>query len=154
MRLRRAALPATIRRAFASSAATDAPPVADVVVVGGGAAGLTAAFFAAQGGAAVTVLERMSEPGKKILMSGGTRANVLPLALSMADYTTDSSRAAMERVFASWSLADCREWLSAPRGVDLQLAEEARRRETPAGRFSRARGNRQSARNGCMVERK
>lgn len=44
-----------------------------VVVVGGGAAGLTAAYFAACAGARVTLLERMSEAGKKILMSGGTR---------------------------------------------------------------------------------
>ena len=44
-----------------------------VVVVGGGASGLTAALFAQRAGAQVTVLERASECGKKILMSGGSR---------------------------------------------------------------------------------
>ena len=39
-------------------------------MLGGGAAGLTAAYFAATRGAEVTVFERTSEPGKKILMSG------------------------------------------------------------------------------------
>jgi hypothetical protein len=53
-------------------AAPSTPPQREVLVVGGGAAGLTAAYFAA-GGARVTILERTSECGKKILMSGGTR---------------------------------------------------------------------------------
>ena len=45
-----------------------------ITVVGGGAAGLTAAYFAAKAKSApVTVLERTNEPGKKILISGGTR---------------------------------------------------------------------------------
>ena len=45
-----------------------------ITVVGGGAAGLTAAYFAAQSRSApVTVLERTNEPGRKILISGGTR---------------------------------------------------------------------------------
>jgi predicted flavoprotein YhiN len=44
-----------------------------VVVIGGGASGLTAALFAKRAGAHVTVLERASECGKKILMSGGSR---------------------------------------------------------------------------------
>ena len=53
-----------------------------VVVAGGGAAGLTAAYFAAARGARVTVLEKMSETGKKILISGGSRCNVLPSEVS------------------------------------------------------------------------
>ena len=44
-----------------------------VCVVGGGAAGLTAALFAAREGAKVTVFERTTKAGTKILMSGGTR---------------------------------------------------------------------------------
>ena len=81
--------------AVAKSAATEF----DVVVCGGGAAGLTAAYFAADAGARVRlgaqtthgqpldapdrearhcclqvlVLEKESQPGKKILISGGTR---------------------------------------------------------------------------------
>ena len=47
-----------------------------VVVVGGGAAGLLAAGRAAQKGAAVTLLEKMESPGKKVLISGNTRCNL------------------------------------------------------------------------------
>ena len=47
-----------------------------VVVVGGGAAGLLAAGRAAQKGAAVTLLEKMERPGKKVLISGNTRCNL------------------------------------------------------------------------------
>ncbi len=47
----------------------------DVVIVGAGPAGLAAAISAAHG-ASVTVLERMSRPGLKLLASGGGRCNV------------------------------------------------------------------------------
>ena len=85
-----------------------------MAVVGGGAAGLTAAWFAAEGGAAeVTVYERMREPGKKILMSGGTRCNVLPLRVDVSsDFFTDSDPKRLKAIFKSWTLDRCREWLS------------------------------------------
>ena len=47
-----------------------------VIVVGGGAAGLMAAGTAAENGAEVTVLERMREPGRKLLLSGKGRCNL------------------------------------------------------------------------------
>ncbi len=43
----------------------------DVVVLGAGAAGLMAAATAGRGGARVLVLDHGSEPGRKILISGG-----------------------------------------------------------------------------------
>ncbi|KAI8475412.1 MAG: hypothetical protein J3K34DRAFT_517435 [Monoraphidium minutum] len=98
------------------------PPV---VVVGAGAAGLTAAYFAARAGAQVVCLERTREAGKKILMSGGTRCNVLPLAADVeADFFTESSRSALRAAFASWTLDGCREWLEHDVGLSLQLEEE------------------------------
>lgn len=97
-----------------------------VLVVGGGAAGLTAAFFAARCGAAVTILERNGETGKKILMSGGTRANVLPLAYDPAtDFFTSSSVNAVKRVLASWPLPEVHAWLETDIGIKLELEAES-----------------------------
>lgn len=95
-----------------------------MLVVGGGAAGLTAAFFAARAGARVTVLERNGECGKKILMSGGTRSNVLPISFdSSADFFSDSSPALVKRVLHSWRLPDVRAWVEREVGVPLSLEE-------------------------------
>ncbi|GIL91209.1 hypothetical protein Vretifemale_18904, partial [Volvox reticuliferus] len=102
-----------------------------VTIVGGGAAGLTAAFFAAEHGARVTVLERTREAGKKILMSGGSRCNILPLEVDLQDdYFTESSASAVRAVFASWNLELCKAWLEDTYwgvGLDLQLEEETKK---------------------------
>jgi predicted Rossmann fold flavoprotein len=47
----------------------------DALILGAGAAGLMAAIEAARRGRRVAVLERAERPGKKILISGGGRAN-------------------------------------------------------------------------------
>ncbi len=47
-----------------------------VVVIGAGAAGMVAAAEAAKRGAEVTLLEKNTKTGVKILMSGGTRCNI------------------------------------------------------------------------------
>ncbi|MFZ0338537.1 MAG: aminoacetone oxidase family FAD-binding enzyme [Terracidiphilus sp.] len=47
----------------------------DVLILGAGAAGLMAALEAGRRGRRVAVLERAGRPGKKILISGGGRAN-------------------------------------------------------------------------------
>ena len=52
----------------------------DVIILGGGAAGLLCAATAGQRGRSVVVLERASEPGRKILISGGGRCNFTNLA--------------------------------------------------------------------------
>ena len=48
----------------------------DIVVIGGGAAGLMAGITAAEQGASVVVLERMREPGKKMMITGKGRCNI------------------------------------------------------------------------------
>lgn len=101
-----------------------------VAVVGGGAAGLAAAYFAADSGAQVTVLEKNADPGKKILISGGTRCNILPAAVDLAtDYFTESSTSALRSIFSRWSLEDCEQWLSDPSqiGIELSLEEETQK---------------------------
>ena len=47
-----------------------------VVIIGGGAAGLLAGISAAQNGAAVKILEKMRQPGKKMLITGKGRCNI------------------------------------------------------------------------------
>eukprot|EP00210_Caulerpa_lentillifera_P004828 g4609.t1 len=91
-----------------------------LTIVGGGAAGLTAAYFAAKHGTRVTVLERSSEAGKKILVSGGTRCNVLPVIIDPeTDYFTEGNNAAVLEVFRSWDLESCRSWIQDDLGVKL-----------------------------------
>jgi len=60
----------------------------DVAVVGGGAAGLVAAISAARRGASVAVLERLPRLGKKLLATGGGRANLLNENLLPSAYTS------------------------------------------------------------------
>ena len=50
--------------------------MADVIVIGGGAAGLMTGITAARQGASVVVLERMKEPGKKMMITGKGRCNI------------------------------------------------------------------------------
>ena len=113
------------RRPQRGAATAQAVNAHQVVVVGGGAAGLTAAYFAAMHGADVTVLERTAECGKKILMSGGARCNVLPASVDLQqDFFTDSPPGALRAMFASWDVWGCWTWLSDPDHVGLQLELE------------------------------
>lgn len=48
----------------------------DVIVVGAGSSGLMAAINAAQQGVKVLVIDKNRKPGRKLLLSGGTRCNV------------------------------------------------------------------------------
>lgn len=50
--------------------------MSNVVVVGAGAAGLLAAIAAAGQGAKVTLLEKMSMPGRKLMITGKGRCNI------------------------------------------------------------------------------
>ena len=102
-----------------SSSSGDDGSAVDVAVLGGGAAGLTAAYFAAKRGASVRVYERTRECGKKILMSGGARCNVLPVAARVEDFVTESPPRLMKNVLASWSVDRCRAWLEDDLGLEL-----------------------------------
>jgi predicted Rossmann fold flavoprotein len=75
-----------------------------VAVIGAGAAGTMAAIFAAAGGAETILLERTADGGRKILISGGGRCNVLPAQLDEARFVTDSSANTLRKIIRSWPL--------------------------------------------------
>jgi predicted Rossmann fold flavoprotein len=77
-----------------------------VAVIGAGAAGTMAAIFAAAGGAETLLLERTRDGGRKILISGGGRCNVLPARLDEARFVTDSSPNTLRKIVRSWPLAE------------------------------------------------
>jgi predicted Rossmann fold flavoprotein len=75
-----------------------------VVVVGAGAAGTMAAIFAAAEGAETRLVERTKDGGRKILISGGGRCNILPARLDESRFVTDSSPHLLRRMIRSWPL--------------------------------------------------
>ncbi len=62
-----------------------------IIVVGGGAAGLMAAGQAAERGAEVVLLEKMAQPGRKIVISGKGRCN-LTNAAALPDFLAHFGR--------------------------------------------------------------
>ena len=65
-----------------------------------------AAIFAAKHGADVLLLERTKDGGRKILISGGGRCNVLPARLDEKRFVTDSSPNVLRKIVRSWPLAE------------------------------------------------
>ncbi|HEV8195692.1 MAG TPA: aminoacetone oxidase family FAD-binding enzyme [Gemmatimonadales bacterium] len=76
------------------------------MVVGAGAAGSMAAIFAARSGSQTILLERTRDGGRKILISGGGRCNVLPSRLDISRFVTDSSPHLMRRIIRAWPLPE------------------------------------------------
>lgn len=122
--------------ASAASSSSDKSICVDVAVLGGGAAGLTAAYFAAKSGAKVVVYERTKETGKKILMSGGARCNVLPVSARVEDFVTESTPRLMKNVLASWNVERCYAWLVDDVGLALGI-EHVSKKYFPLSNSSR-----------------
>lgn len=80
-----------------------------------------AAIHAARVGAQVTVLERTADGGRKILISGGGRCNVLPSMAAERRFVTDSSRRILSRLLGSWPLDAQRHFFEATLGIPLAL---------------------------------
>ncbi len=97
---------------------------ADVVVVGAGAAGTMAAIFAARAGARVLLLERTRDGGRKILISGGGRCNVLPSRMTPQQYVTASSPNTLRRILLSWPLDEQQAFFERELGLPLQREAE------------------------------
>lgn len=100
-------------------------PELSVAVVGAGAAGLVAASFAAAAGASVTLLERTKDGGRKILISGGGRCNVLPSVLAPERFVTDSPAHLLRGMLRAWPLHEQREFFERDLDIPLALEEES-----------------------------
>lgn len=79
--------------------------VFDAVVLGAGAAGLMAAAAARKGGASVAILDHASEPGRKILISGGGRCNFTNLD-ARAENFLSANRHFMRSALAGYTPRD------------------------------------------------
>ncbi len=93
-----------------------------VIVIGAGAAGTMAAIFAAEAGAETVLLERTRDGGRKILISGGGRCNVLPLQVDESRFVTDSSPNTLRKIVRAWPLPQQRAFFEHELGIPL--AEE------------------------------
>ena len=103
----------------------------DIVVVGAGAAGCMAAIHAgratrARGVAArVLLLEGTRDGGRKILISGGGRCNILPAVPDESRFVTDSSVATLRNMLRSWPHREQVQFFNEEMGLELTLEEES-----------------------------
>ena len=94
-----------------------------IVVIGAGAAGTMAAIFATSAGAETVLVERTNDGGRKILISGGGRCNILPAQLDESRFITDSPAHMVRRIVRSWPLREQRAFFE--RDLALPLVEES-----------------------------
>ena len=98
---------------------------APIVIVGAGAAGLVASIFAASTTAVpVAVIESSADGGRKILISGGGRCNVLPSDIAPERFVTDSPAHVMRGILRSWPLAQQRAFFEEDLGIALALEQD------------------------------
>lgn len=65
---------------------------------------MMAAIYSANAGADTLLLERTRDGGRKILISGGGRCNILPARLDERRFVTDSSPNTLRNIVRSWPL--------------------------------------------------
>lgn len=120
-------------------------PNLPIVVVGAGAAGLVAAIFAARSARRpVVLLEGTPDGGRKILVSGGGRCNVLPSELAPERFVTDSSPNTLRKMLRSWPLAEQRDFFEREVGIPLAL-------ETESGKLFPASNRARDVRDGLVA---
>ena len=96
------------------------------IIVGAGPAGLSAAIAAARGGQSVVVLEKNAQPGRKLLLAGGERANLIDPALTALNTMEAYGRSGrfLRQALASFSWAEFLKEL----GVETERQEDGLRR--------------------------
>jgi hypothetical protein len=78
-----------------------------------------AAIGAATAGARTTLLERTHDGGRKILISGGGRCNILPTRVDDSRFVTESSRPVLRRLVKSWPLHEQIAFFEREAGIPL-----------------------------------
>ena len=86
---------------------------------------MVAAAFAAASGAKTILIERTRDGGRKILISGGGRCNVLPSALAPERFVTDSPPHLLRAMLRAWPLHEQRAFFERDLGIPLALEEES-----------------------------
>lgn len=96
-----------------------------VAVAGAGAAGLMAAIAAREAGAEVTLIEGTAHGGRKILISGGGRCNVLPAESAPGRFVSAASPALVRSMLQAWPLREQIAYFAHTLGVPLALEHES-----------------------------
>ncbi len=84
-----------------------------------------AAIYAANAGADTLLLERTRDGGRKILISGGGRCNILPARLDERRFVTDSSANTLRNIVRSWPLDEQISFFEQQLGLTLVEEEES-----------------------------
>src|SRR5262245_467745 len=113
-----------------------------IVVVGAGAAGLVAAIVAAER-SPVTLIERTSDGGRKILISGGGRCNILPIALEPDRFVTESPAHLLRGMLRAWPLVAQRTFFERDVGIPLTI-------ESATGKMFPVSGRARDVRDGLI----
>ena len=100
----------------------------NVVVIGAGAAGAMAAIWAASAGADTLLLERTADGGRKILISGGGRCNILPVRADESRFVTGSPRHLLRKIVRSWPLQEQVAFFEHEAGIPLVEEVESAKR--------------------------
>src|SRR5688572_30808631 len=87
-----------------------------------------AAIFAAASGAETLLLERTRDGGRKILISGGGRCNVLPMVLDESRFVSDSSPNVLRKMLRSWPLDEQVAFFERDLGIPLVDEPESSKR--------------------------
>ena len=107
----------------------------NLAILGGGAAGLLAAIRAAEAGASgVVVLEAAAQPGRKILVSGGGRCNVLPMEEARERFVSAAPPRVVGRFLARVPLEEQRAFFEELLGGPLREEPEGRKLFPPSNR--------------------
>ena len=107
-----------------------------VAVIGAGAAGTMAAIFAASVGAETLLLEATRDGGRKILISGGGRCNILPARVDERRFVTDSSPNTLRKMLRAWPLREQIAFFEGELGLTL-VEEQASAKLFPASNRAR-----------------